>query len=61
MRAANELKPEERPVVTTSMSQDEYDAAKEQLHQVDSRLPGDVPTEVVRTYRLAHKLFRLIG
>ena len=37
MRAANELKPEERSAVTSFMPQDEYDAAKEQLHQVDSQ------------------------
>ena len=39
MRAANELKAEERPQPTTSIPQDEYDAAREQLHQVDPRIP----------------------
>ena len=38
----NELKPGERPEVTTSMPQDAYDAAKEQLHQVDARIPNDI-------------------
>ena len=38
MRAANERKAEERPETTTSIPQDLYDAAKEQLHQVDSRI-----------------------
>ena len=50
MRAANELKPEERPTVTNFMPQDEYDAAKEQLHQVDSRLPGDVVEKAIQLF-----------
>ena len=50
MRAANELKPEERPTVTSFMPQDEYDAAKEQLHQVDSRLPGDVVEKAIQLF-----------
>ena len=50
MRAANELKPEERPTATNFMPQDEYDAAKEQLHQVDSRLPGDVVEKAIQLF-----------
>jgi hypothetical protein len=50
MRAANELKPEERPSVTNFMPQDEYDAAKEQLHQVDSRLPSDVVEKAIQLF-----------
>ena len=50
MRAANELKAEERPETTTSIPQDLYDAAKEQLHQVDSRIPGDVLEKAVQLF-----------
>ena len=50
MRAANELKAEERPQPTTSIPQDEYDAAREQLHQVDSRIPGDVLEKAVQLF-----------
>jgi hypothetical protein len=50
MRAANELKADERPETTTSIPQDLYDAAKEQLHQVDSRIPGDVLEKAVQLF-----------
>ena len=50
MRAANELKQEERPEVTTSMPQDDYDAAKEQLHKVDARIPGDVVEKAIQLF-----------
>ena len=50
MRAANELKTEERPAVTNFMPQDEYDAAKEQLHKVDSRLPVDVVEKAIQLF-----------
>ena len=50
MRAANELKPEERPEVTTSMPQDDYDAAKEQLHKVDARIPGDIVEKAIQLF-----------
>ena len=50
MRAANELKPEERPEVTTSMPQDDYDAAKEQLHQVDARIPDDIVEKAIQLF-----------
>ena len=50
MRAANELKPEERPEVTNSMPQDDYDAAKEQLHRVDARIPVDVVEKAIQLF-----------
>ena len=50
MRAANELKPGERPEVTTSMPQDAYDAAKEQLHQVDARIPNDIVEKAIQLF-----------
>ena len=50
MRAANELKPEERPAVTNFMPQDEYNAAKEQLHQVDAKIPGDVVEKAIQLF-----------
>ena len=50
MRAANELKPEERPEVTNSMPQDDYDAAKEQLHKVDARIPVDVVEKAIQLF-----------
>ena len=50
MRAANERKAEERPETTTSIPQDLYDAAKEQLHQVDSRIPVDVLEKAVQLF-----------
>jgi hypothetical protein len=50
MRAANELKAEERPQPTTSIPQDEYDAAMEQLHQVDPRIPSDVLAKAVQLF-----------
>ena len=50
MRAANELKAEERPETTTSIPQDEYDAVKEQLHQVDPRIPVDVLEKAVQLF-----------
>ena len=50
MRAANELKGDERPVPTTSIPQDELDDAMEQLHRVDSRIPGDVCEKAVQLF-----------
>ena len=50
MRAANELKPGERPEVATSMPQDAYDAAKEQLHQVDARIPNDIVEKAIQLF-----------
>ena len=50
MRAANELKTEERHAVTNFMPQDEYDAAKEQLHKADSRLPVDVVEKAIQLF-----------
>lgn len=50
MRAANELKAEERPQPTISIQQDEYDAAMEQLHQVDPRIPSDVLRKAVQLF-----------
>ena len=50
MRAANELKAEERPQPITSIQQDEYDAAMEQLHQVDPRIPSDVLNKAVQLF-----------
>ena len=44
------LKPEERPEVTTSMPQDDYDAAKEQLHQVDARIPDDIVEKAIQLF-----------
>ena len=50
MRAANELKSDEKPAITTSMPQDQYDAAKEQLHGVDARIPGDVVEKAIQLF-----------
>ena len=50
MRAANEIKAEERPQPLTSIQQDEYDAAMEQLHQVDPRIPSDVLNKAVQLF-----------
>ena len=50
MRAANGLKAEERPQPTISIQQDEYDAAMEQLHQVDPRIPSDVLRKAVQLF-----------
>ena len=50
MRAANELKSDEKPAITTSMPQDPYDAAKEQLHGVDARIPGDVVEKAIQLF-----------
>ena len=50
MRAANELKGDERPVPNTSIPQDELDDAMEQLHRVDSRIPGDVCEKAVQLF-----------
>ena len=50
MRAANELTAAERPQPTTSIEQEEYDAAVEQLHQVDHRIPGDVLKKAVQLF-----------
>ena len=50
MRAANELKGDEHPVPTTSIPQDELDDAMEQLHRVDSRIPGDVCEKAVQLF-----------
>ena len=50
MRAANEHKPGECPEVTTSMPQDAYDAAKEQLHQVDARIPNDIVEKAIQLF-----------
>ena len=41
---------EERPQPTTSIPQDEYDAAMEQLHQVDPRIPSDVLEKAVQLF-----------
>ena len=43
-------KPGERPEVTTSMPQDAYDAAKEQLHQVDARIPNDIVEKAIQLF-----------
>ena len=50
MRAANELKANERPQPTISIQHEEYDAAMEQLHQVDSRIPSDVLRKAVQLF-----------
>ena len=50
MRAANELKSDEKPAITTSMPQDDYDAAKEQLHRVDARIPVDVVEKAIQLF-----------
>ena len=50
MRAANELKGDGRPVPNTSIPQDELDDALEQLHRVDSRIPGDVCEKAVQLF-----------
>ena len=44
------VKAEERPETTTSIPQDEYDAAKEQLHQVDPRILVDVLEKAVQLF-----------
>ena len=59
MRAANELKPGERPEVTTSMPQDAYDAAKEQLHQVDARILNDLEKRKAHSKRESMEIIDL--
>ena len=48
MRAANEIPAAERPKPTTTMDQEDYDKACEQLHQVDPRIPADVVKKAVQ-------------
>ena len=50
MRAANELTAAERPKPSTTIDQDEYDKACEQLHQVDERIPSDVVKKAVQLF-----------
>ena len=50
MRAANELGANERPQPSMSIEQAHYDAAMEQLHQVDQRIPGDIAKKAVQLF-----------
>ena len=50
MRAANELGADERPQPSMSIEQANYDAAMEQLHQVDQRIPGDIAKKAVQLF-----------
>ena len=50
MRAANELTAAERPHPSTSIVQEDYDAAIEQLHHVDHRIPADVVKKAVQLF-----------
>ena len=50
MRAANELTNDERPEPSSSIVHAEYDEAMEQLHQVDSRIPGDIARKAVQLF-----------
>jgi len=48
MRAANEIPAADRPQPSTTMDQEDYDKAREQLHQVDPRIPPDVVKKAVQ-------------
>jgi hypothetical protein len=50
MNAANELGANERPQPSMSIEQAHYDAAMEQLHQVDQRIPGDIAKKAVQLF-----------
>ena len=48
MRAANEIPAADRPKPSTTMDQEDYDKAREQLHEVDPRIPPDVVKKAVQ-------------
>ena len=50
MRAANELTAAQRPKPSTTIDQEEYEKACDQLHQVDQRIPGDVVKKAVQLF-----------
>ena len=50
MRAANEIPAAERPKPSTTLDQEDYEKACEQLRQVDSRIPSDVIKKAVQLF-----------
>ena len=50
MRAANEIAAADRRKPSTTMDQEDYEQACEQLHQVDQRIPADVVKKAVQLF-----------